>query len=247
MKYKKGTFITIPNKQYLKRKPPILQVIFIWLCDHADDNGICYPSRERLADECGCEVRSIDKYMEILVSDGAIKKTKRKKPKSRENASNLYQVMIIEKLIKESDLKSLPSDLYSLSGGESNVPITQSSINSNQLTVASDKSEVEVKNKTKKQLREEAPFDDKKEQQALWDSGWIRKKIVHNYFQKKNIHFENVKQFDSAVGRFLKVAEKLEGYTSRQIEKTMNYFEDKKLSWTLETIAKNISEVVNRV
>lgn len=104
---------------------------------------------------------------------------------------------------------------------------------------------VEVK-KTKKQIREESPFIFKEELESLWNSGWKPKKIIYNYFVRKNIVHENVKQFDSAVARYLRPAQALEGYSSKQIESVMDYLDSKKLSWTLETIAKNISEVVNR-
>ena len=243
MKYRKGTFVVVPNKEQLKGKPSELQSVFFWICQHADDEGECFPSRKLLATESGTGLRRIDKYLTQLIELGLITKKIRPRIGTKSKLSNLYQIQIIDEVVaKEPE----PSSQSGVLGSSQKEAVTVSSINSTHLTTNVSKADTPSLKKTKKQLREEAPFDDKKEQQALWDSGWLRKKIVHNYFEKKNIHFENVKQFDSAVGRYLKVAEKLEGYTWRQIEKTMDYFEEKKLSWTLETIAKNISEVVNR-
>jgi len=99
---------------------------------------------------------------------------------------------------------------------------------------------------TKKEIRENSPFIFKEELELLGNSKWKPHKIVYNYFLKKGMVFENRKQFDEAVARFKKPAIRLEGYSAQQINKTMDYLENKNLSWTLETIAKNITEVANR-
>ena len=103
-----------------------------------------------------------------------------------------------------------------------------------------------VKDDNKNPTKEVKPFVFKEELKTLGESKWKPKLIVYNYFLRKNMVFENREQFNSAVGRFLKPAQQLDGYSSKQIQATMDYLDNKKLSWSLETIAKNISEVVNR-
>ena len=124
MKYKKGTFTTVPNLNYLNGKPSVQQAIFFWLCVHSDDEGICYPSRQTLAKESGCEIRTVDKYIKQLIIDNVLIKTIRHKPKSKENTSNLYQIMIVDR-----ELESLPSESEYTTPSESNVPVTIPIIN----------------------------------------------------------------------------------------------------------------------
>lgn len=96
MKYKKGTFTVVPNMHILMGKPTELQTIFLWICSYANDEGQCYPSRAKLSRVCGIKsVRTVDKYLDELISCGLIDKETRKKPDG-ENYTNLYQVVQIE-------------------------------------------------------------------------------------------------------------------------------------------------------
>ena len=237
MKYKKGTFLVIPNRNELEGKPCEMQTLYFWLCSYANDEGSCFPSRATLAKSCNfSSLRTVDKYIDMLVELGFIGKTKRKRKGGKSYISNLYQVRV---------LNAPPSALDDTTPSASNSTITVSNLNSNNPTVEIGKAEAVIK-KTKKQIREESPFIFKEELELLRQDKWKPKKIIYNYFLKKSMVFENRKQFDSAVGRFITPAQKLEGYSSSQIDRAMDYFEEKKLSWTLETISKNISEVVNR-
>lgn len=242
MKYKKGTFVVIPNKQYLKGKPSEMQSIYFWLCEHADDTGGCYPTKDTISDEAGCSHNTTDKYLKQLEDEGFLKITPRRKKGSMEFTSNHYQVLILS----HNPNVVQPTPIIGITPPPKIGSETNPSINEPNLRVESVNTEVVIKKKTKKQIREESPFIFKEELEALWNSGWKPKKIIYNYFVRKNIVHENVKQFDSAVARYLRPAQALEGYSSKQIESVMDYLDSKKLSWTLETISKNISEVVNR-
>lgn len=96
MKYKKGTFVVVPNIDILDGKPTELQAIFMWLCIFSGDNGQCYPTRKRLSEKCGVSIKTIDRYIKELVSLGLIEKTNRKKDGTKENTSNIYQVCVVE-------------------------------------------------------------------------------------------------------------------------------------------------------
>lgn len=93
MKYQKGTFITVPNIQKLQELPPAAQALFMWLCSYADNDGVCFPSRKKLAHNLHCSVRTIDAHLKILQELGFIEKTNR--INNNEKQSNLYQLLII--------------------------------------------------------------------------------------------------------------------------------------------------------
>jgi hypothetical protein len=96
MKYKKGTFVVVPNLEVLSGKPLEAQALFMWLCSYSNEDGVCFPSRKKLAQRCGFTVKTLDKYMKVLVSIGVVQKQIRKKEGTKENTSNLYQILINE-------------------------------------------------------------------------------------------------------------------------------------------------------
>lgn len=96
MKYKKGTFVVVPNTEYLIGKPQAQQLLFFWLCYHADESGQCFPSRAKLSKEIGCTTKTVDNYIKVLELDSVIEKTIRKISGKKENMSNLYQILQVE-------------------------------------------------------------------------------------------------------------------------------------------------------
>ncbi len=126
MKYKKGSFIVIPNIQFLDGKPPAYQAIFLWLCRYADDDGICFPSREKLAKHLDMDERTITRYITKMVEDGLIMKTKRRKTGEVKNNSNLYQILIVE---NQRDIIADQRDKSYIKQRDINVPVTIPSIN----------------------------------------------------------------------------------------------------------------------
>ena len=240
MKYKKGTFTLVPNINYLKGKSPFLQTLFVWICQHTDENGICYPSRERLAQECGCEIRSVDRHMKVLEEDGVIVKTKRKKAKTKENASNVYQVILVDKYNNKLDLKSLPSDSYNENEQDSNV-VDPSDSNATVTIPILTKPNIPAK-------AEEIPFSFKDALKKLTDSKWKPNKIIGLLFTRKGWSFENKKQFDTNVSRYIRDAKALEGYTGQQISDTMDFCDEKykDVDWKLSTVLKSIASVTKK-
>lgn len=92
MRYNKGEFITVPNKSQIRGLEPTLQALFMWLCDHSDNNMESFPSRRLLAEECGISVRTLDRGIQELVKLGYIVKTARSN--GMEQITNLYEVVI---------------------------------------------------------------------------------------------------------------------------------------------------------
>lgn len=94
VKYQKGTFTVVPNTHILSGQLPEIQAIFIWLCSYSDKDGVCFPSRNTLADDVNMNIKTLDKYMKELEKLGLITKSIRKTPDGK-NMSNLYQINIL--------------------------------------------------------------------------------------------------------------------------------------------------------
>jgi len=247
----------VPNINYLEGKSPFLQTLFMWICKHTDENGICYPSRERLARECGCEIRSVDRHMKVLEEDGVIVKTKRKKAKSKENASNVYQIILLDKYNKKLDLKSLPSDSYKDDEGDSNVvdpsdsnaTVTISNLTKPNTTSPIGESVVKKKigKREENRLKKESEYTFEGYMDNLIKSFYKPHKILWLYFTRKNFKFTNLAQWETAVGLAIKPAVSLSGYNSGQIERTMEYCESKwQDGWSLHAVVKNIALIANK-
>jgi hypothetical protein len=94
MNYVKGDFILVPNKLAIKGLQPSDQAVFMWICSYVNDEGWCFPSRSRLAKDCGVSVKTVDRAMERIIEKGLMTKQIRKK--GEKNLSNIYQVLIVE-------------------------------------------------------------------------------------------------------------------------------------------------------
>lgn len=92
MKYRSDTFITVPNKDYLKGMDMKAQVLFLWLCVHSNDDEECFPSRLTLANECGMSKRSVDQAVKMLEDAKLI--IKKNRMRGNEKTTNLYTVII---------------------------------------------------------------------------------------------------------------------------------------------------------
>lgn len=129
--YEKGSFTVIPNKDLLRGKKGGVQSVYFWICDHADEHGLCWPSRQTIADDAGVSLRVIDEYISELIEIGVIKKTSQKRGK--ENISNLYQVLIPEVVAN----LPLPSSKSAITPSSKSAPVTVPMYNSTQEDMAS--------------------------------------------------------------------------------------------------------------
>lgn len=71
-------------------------------------------------------------------------------------------------------------------------------------------------------------------------------KIIAFYWAKKGYVFENKEQFSAALRRELRAAKQLIGYTGVQVGKAIKHCEAKYPEWTLETVGKRITDIVNK-
>lgn len=133
MQYRKGTFVVVPNKEYLQGKKPILLAVFYWLCTYADEYGECFPSRQRLAKDCDVNIRTVDQAIKELEELCLIEKSKRKNEKG-DYTSNLYQIICLnafEDNVGVAKNNALPSEKNSTRGSEKNSTLTKSNIKLN--------------------------------------------------------------------------------------------------------------------
>lgn len=141
MKYKPGTFSITPNKEFMRGKPTELQSIHFWLCERSDSEGLCFPSRPKIAEDAGIKsLRTVDKYIDMLVEMGILVKTKRRKKGEAKNKSNLYQIMVHDMHPDENNVHEMTNqratdDTYQ---GATNGTVTIPSINNTQLTINTD-------------------------------------------------------------------------------------------------------------
>ncbi|MFK4017264.1 helix-turn-helix domain-containing protein [Cobetia marina] len=69
------------------------RLTLLLLADFANEQGICWPTVSRLANEVGCTPRTVQRAMEVLVEQGMLKVVPRKVETGRQ-VSNFYLLPI---------------------------------------------------------------------------------------------------------------------------------------------------------
>jgi len=92
MKYSQGSFIVVPSRSSLRGLDATAQCLYMWLCSYANETGECFPSRAKLAEDCGCSIRTIDASLEILIKKGLVIKEHRFLENKKQ--TNLYTVVV---------------------------------------------------------------------------------------------------------------------------------------------------------
>lgn len=87
--YEKGSFITVPNKKVLRGLHPTAQAIYMWLCNYANEDGNCFPSRKTLSKDAKCSVKTVDNMMKLLVEKGLVTVEHRSDERG-DQGTNLY-------------------------------------------------------------------------------------------------------------------------------------------------------------
>lgn len=58
--------------------PAARKLVLLALADHANDEGICWPSQERIAQKCGISDRQVRNHVTALIEDGYIRVVERR-------------------------------------------------------------------------------------------------------------------------------------------------------------------------
>lgn len=93
MKYEKGSFIIVPNKEALRLLSVGARAVFLEICDFADERGRCFPARQTLAERILMHPNSVDRFIEELEEAGLIEKSGRVRADGS-RTSNEYQILV---------------------------------------------------------------------------------------------------------------------------------------------------------
>jgi hypothetical protein len=127
-------------------------------------------------------------------------------------------------------------------------PVAQASGSEEETNALSNKTLNALSNKKETAKAEEVPFIFQEALEKLTSSKWKPHKIIGLLFTRKGWSFDNKKQFDTNVSRYIRDAKALEGYTGQQISNTMDYCEQKyqDVDWKLSTVLKSIASVTKK-
>lgn len=108
---------------------PARKLVLLKLADNANDDGICFPSYQYIADKCEMTRRSAINHIEYLIKMGLVSKKERKNKDG--SISNLYFLHLeqgSENFALGSENISLGSENFALGGSENISPITSHSL-----------------------------------------------------------------------------------------------------------------------
>ena len=117
--FDKGTFILVPDKEALRGRPPLEQLVAIWIGDYGLTDA--FPSRKTIARDCGVSVKSIDRAIAKLEQDGILIKRKRKNSNGGDTSNSYSRVM-------GGGNMSLGSDKNDTGGSDKNDTLTTPNI-----------------------------------------------------------------------------------------------------------------------
>lgn len=107
MFYKKGDFCVVPTKMLVGLDAKA-QLIFMWMCHHANSEGNCFPSIGKLSKESALSQDSVIRAVKILVEKKYLVKQKRHSGKRK--MSNLYQILLVDKPVDNIGMVVAHSD-----------------------------------------------------------------------------------------------------------------------------------------
>ncbi|HHF3838577.1 TPA: helix-turn-helix domain-containing protein, partial [Haemophilus influenzae] len=125
---------------------PARKLVLLKLADNANDDGICFPSYQYIADKCEMTRRSAINHIEYLIKMGLVSKKERKNKDG--SISNLYFLHLeqgSENFALGSENISLGSENFALGGSENISPRTSHSLEPvNEPKKTTQKSEAEM-------------------------------------------------------------------------------------------------------
>ena len=125
---------------------PARKLVLLKLADNANDDGICFPSYQYIADKCEMSKRSAISHIDDLIKMGFVtKKARKNKDGSSANLYLLHLEQGSEKSAPGGENISLGSENFALGGSEKSAPITSHSLEPvNEPKKTTQKSESEI-------------------------------------------------------------------------------------------------------
>lgn len=109
---------------------PARKLVLLKLADNANDDGVCFPSYQYIADKCEMSKRSAISHIDYLIKMGFVtKKARKNKDGSSANLYLLHLEQGSEKSALGGEKISLGSEKSALGGSENSAPITSHSFN----------------------------------------------------------------------------------------------------------------------
>ena len=90
---KNGNFFMLSNSIFKQGLKPREFIVYCCLVKHCDKNGVCFPSRRPIAEECCIDKKTVDAAIISLEKAGLVKKKKRRR-QDGSNTSNAYTVKL---------------------------------------------------------------------------------------------------------------------------------------------------------
>ena len=142
---------------------PARKLVLLKLADNANDDGICFPSYQYIADKCEMSKRSAISHIDDLIKMGFVtKKARKNKDGSSANLYLLHLEQGSEKSALGGENISLGSENFALGGSEKSAPITSHSFNLSINRVSDDENSANAERadeKTKTSKREKISVD----------------------------------------------------------------------------------------
>ena len=142
---------------------PARKLVLLKLADNANDDGVCFPSYQYIADKCEMSKRSAISHIDDLIKMGFVSKKARKNKDG--SSTNLY-ILHLTKGSENSALGgekfALGSENSALGGSENSAPITSHSFNLSINRVSDDEISANAEHadeKTKTSKREKISVD----------------------------------------------------------------------------------------
>ena len=90
---KNGNFFMLSNSIFKQGLKPSEFIVYCCLVKHSDQNGVCFPSRRLIAEECCIDKKTVDAAIRSLEKARLVKKKKRRR-QDGSNTSNAYTVKL---------------------------------------------------------------------------------------------------------------------------------------------------------
>ena len=142
---------------------PARKLVLLKLADNANDDGVCFPSYQYIADKCEMSKRSAISHIDDLIKMGFVtKKARKNKDGSSANLYLLHLEQGSEKSALGGEKFALGSENSALGGSENSAPITSHSFNLSINRVSDDEISANAEHadeKTKTSKREKISVD----------------------------------------------------------------------------------------
>lgn len=142
---------------------PARKLVLLKLADNANDDGVCFPSYQYIADKCEMSKRSAISHIDDLIKMGFVtKKARKNKDGSSANLYLLHLEQGSEKFAPGGENISLGSEKSAPGGSEKSAPITSHSFNLSINRVSDDEISANAEHadeKTKTSKREKISVD----------------------------------------------------------------------------------------